>query len=87
MSVVGGYTLDLYCDNADDAGISHYRAESGLYVLHQRVEDQFAGNTFADTSRQAKTYGWKLSSDRRFALCPVCVKNGMKLKMFTDACK
>lgn len=66
--VVGGYTLDLYCDCQSDAH------------KHGEFPHQFFGETYSGTSRQAKRQGWKITKDRSKAICPKCVSQGLKPK-------
>lgn len=70
ISVVGGYSLDLYC--ANEACDRRAKPNNLPYSWPQG----FFGNTHRDTMRKAKRYGWKIRG--RIAFCPDCVKKSAK---------
>jgi hypothetical protein len=65
MGMVGGYTLDLYCDGGDECP----------YKYNEPI--QFYDDTFTQCVAKARRYGWFI--DRKGegrecgrALCPSC---------------
>ena len=56
--VVGGYELDLYCQNLQEC----------------RSEFSFSGRNKTSATRQAKQAGWRVNWQKRMAKCPECVK-------------
>lgn len=77
--IVGGYTLDLYCDNEMESGTRQERWE------HAGSED-FPGPGRATYTHDecgskaraaARRAGWKLDLENGRALCPACVKAGL----------
>ena len=70
MAIVGGYTLDLYCDYPDDNMSSTQR-------YYHRQEWTFTHDESGAKARAAaRRAGWKLYIDEGRALCPMCVKAG-----------
>lgn len=73
--IVGGYTLDLYCDDQEHAG---YTLDSGRTMVQTAsgetsyLQDRFAGRTKAITYANAKAYGWKFLNAHEVR-CPFCV--------------
>ena len=67
--MVGGYTLDLYCDNRRDS----YVEDMALHP-HQRFPDQYVGNSLGECKRLARQEGWLISAKRQ--LCPECRRKG-----------
>ena len=63
--MVGGYTLDLYCDNP--------KCKNHIDKKNLRYDgpDQFTGETFSQCKRKAKKGGWVFSDDGTI-LCPRC---------------
>lgn len=72
MSVVGCYSLDLYC-RFD--GMSHGTDASRVRHSFNYFPHQFIGETFADCKKQAKLAGWTFQRDGD-ATCPRCSKWG-----------
>lgn len=70
MAVVGGYTLDLYCDTGGD--------DFGAWCPHRPVTQSlfasYAGHNERDCLRQARRAGWKLRENNTKAFCPACSK-------------
>lgn len=62
--IVGGYTLDLYCDAVD--------CESRA-LIGTPTHACYTGQTYRRTSEQAIRDGWFVASDRIMAECPACV--------------
>ncbi len=63
----GRYILDLYCDVT----------ESPAHGKHSEFPHQFTGKTYQGCSRDAQIQGWRISYDRRLAICPACSKAGL----------
>lgn len=76
--IVGGYLLDLYCDN-EDAPEQHYKAPYNPQA-HQFREfpHQYTGETRAECVRQARAEGWLIGKTRQ--LCPKCNRRVQKEK-------
>lgn len=68
MSVIGCYTLDLYCRfaAASHGGDAGTREHPFNYFPHQ-----FTGETFAECKRAARKRGWTFQRDGD-ATCPIC---------------
>ncbi len=62
--IARGYTLDLYCEYDQD-----FNAHGGIRFPHQ-----FCGETWSETSKEARRRGWRISADKSKALCPSCAK-------------
>lgn len=54
--IVGGYSLDLYCDNPQCCDNPAY----------------FEGGTASECRKQARRAGWELDLAARTAICPAC---------------
>jgi hypothetical protein len=79
MTFAAGYSLDLYCDNADNIDGSRpsfpgYGAGSGNDGLHgfRQFPVEFHGETWGDTAGQARALGWRINRRARTAFCPKC---------------
>jgi len=68
--IVGGYCLDLYCENL---GVAHGEVEDKFGHRYDDVH-QFYGQTYQETAKRAKARGWRLTRDGK-AYCPKCVRN------------
>lgn len=66
MSIVGCYSLDLYCDNGGDQA----------HDWKVSFPHQFTGETASTCRKQARERGWKLDLVNYKAYCPRCVKAG-----------
>lgn len=62
--IVGGYSLDLYCDTNNPA----HRKQAN----HGCDTAQFGGYTKAAAVRMAKRAGWTFNWRTHTAYCPVC---------------
>lgn len=73
--IVGGYAMDLYCENAGEtlAG-TIYDAYGHRYDAFPR---KFHGETALECRQQAYTRGWILRIAKGEAYCPMCAK-GMR---------
>jgi hypothetical protein len=65
--IVGGYTLDLYCD--DPRHTANYRMSIGR-PGDLSLDAEFTGETYGECARQARRKGWMLSRDGTRCLCP-----------------
>jgi len=79
--IVGGFALDLYCDNEMEEGTRQERWE-------HMGSDEFPGpgratyvheESGAKARAIARRGGWKLELQSGRALCPACVKAGCVL--------
>lgn len=63
----------------------------GCYVLHVRctfvnhnnlvsIQEEFTGETAAQTYKSARDAGWRLDLKHSAAFCPYCLKKGKELK-------
>ena len=66
--IIGGYTLDLYCDKAK---IMHDPIHTFDEFPHQ-----FTGHTHSQCVKQARDKGWLLG--RKMDLCPKCSGKGSR---------
>lgn len=61
--IVGGYSLDLYCDNVD----------TNRCVKTRAVQNEFFGQSRREVMAAARKVGWSFV-DNREAYCPECTK-------------
>jgi hypothetical protein len=69
--IVGGYILDLYCDNKD----KHMTLEAGRYYLIEGwiyIGNQFVGETYSECAREARQAGWLVNRTKDKCLCKYC---------------
>lgn len=65
--IVGGYSLDLYCDYGDkDKGLLHYHRYNGGTA-------HFDAFSRVEAHRMAREEGWKLEGDKCY--CPKHAKS------------
>ena len=64
MALVGGYTLDLYCDN-------EHPYEIGIEFPFQVFAD--GPKCYYEIRKTAKKLGWRLTRDGK-AYCPICTR-------------
>lgn len=69
--IVGGYTLDLYCDDPRHAERNPSKTTS--------LDAQFVGEGGGDCRNQARRKGWHLDLFKWTATCPACVKENKTL--------
>lgn len=69
--VVGGYSLDLYCDYPDES-----YAHRGSAQFAGAGKADFAAETGPAAKAEAKRAGWKIERGERRAICPSCQKVG-----------
>ncbi len=62
--IVGGYALDLYCENENDSKYTHQ---------YNEFPHRYAYELGSTCRRMARKDGWLLSRNR--AICPKCRKN------------
>lgn len=79
--VVGGYTLDLYCDFPDESQSVNEQWEHRGSARHPGPGfEQFThSENGAGARRQAKKAGWLIERGGMRALCPWCIKRGRVL--------
>ena len=66
--IVGGYTLDLYCDNKST---QHAHGWIDINdVGRGKFPKQFTGRTYTGCAAEARRNGWKIKGD--VAICPDC---------------
>lgn len=86
MSMVGNYTLELYCDNYDytlfgeidySTDIRGIRSDGHIFndFPHEYI-DEFGSKCRA----KARKAGWLLNVKTGAAICPKCAKKGLKLE-------
>lgn len=66
--IVGCYTLDLYCENADPSAAG-YRTQCPHRWGH--FPTVFTGETEGECLRAARRSGWFITRER-YAYCPTC---------------
>jgi hypothetical protein len=85
MSIVGCYTLDLYCRNnwlkSHDVPLEERNA---AYLEDQRNHgetrvEQFTGETYGGCKRKAQANGWIFHRDDDVT-CPMCAKKKLRSK-------
>jgi len=70
--IVGGYSLDLYCDNQNSCR-KHYQLDNSVLLIdNKQFCYHFAGNNFTECVKQAKQDGWIVDRKRSICLCPIC---------------
>ncbi len=72
--VIGGYSLDLYCDFPDEA----YKHRGSPGYPGDGVGD-FAAESGPVARSLARRAGWKIERGGRRALCPMCQRLGRVL--------
>jgi hypothetical protein len=72
--VVGGYSLDLYCDFPDESWDHRGNAQ---FAGYGRAD--FAAESGPEARAQAKRAGWKIDRGQMRAICPTCQKAGRVL--------
>ncbi len=78
--IVGCYSMDLYCENAE-ASSTVCRVGWGYHG-----PPVYTGRTEAECIRQARGDGWLITNDRpRKAYCPKCAKTRRKGKRATSS--
>lgn len=72
--IVGCYTMDLYCDNADR------KSEGFRKTCTEGWErSQYIGMSYSGCMRSAKKEGWRFR-DGRFSYCPKCSAKKSKVQ-------
>lgn len=65
--IVGGYTMDLYCDNGRPGDGTH------PWSMYEKPTE-FAGHNRAACVKQARDAGWIIDERNRRCYCPTCAK-------------
>jgi hypothetical protein len=73
IMVVGGYSLDLYCDNTEEGAHPHDYFDWENYVKFPLTYFEDAPNGYYKTRQMARKDGWILKRDGT-AICPRCSK-------------
>jgi hypothetical protein len=85
MSTASGYSLDLYCDIAeDDASATNGNGHESIrhrFKLNTAYV-QYVGETWSETAGKAKRDGWIISRDKQHAYCPYCAREGKVPKRY-----
>lgn len=71
MSIVGCYSLDLYCDGEPDC-------QNGSCLHTGGSPGQYSAETGSECRRQAREDGWILNLQEQTAVCPKCAKKGLR---------
>ena len=75
--IVGGYTLDLYCDVTDcKAGDQHPGRTVPTGKGWKAGHASYFGETGSACRKTARRHGWKLTMKDGQAACPTCMKEG-----------
>lgn len=77
-----GYTLDMYCANKEVEWIGSQDKRMPGQHRYQEFPHTFFDERGSVCRTQAKAAGWKADFKRGVALCPSCVKAGLKVKDF-----
>lgn len=70
VCIVGGYSLDLYCVNAD--GTCNENGRDGAGHIYNEFPHQFYGQTNRECMKEAKQRGWVINKQDDVAICPFC---------------
>jgi hypothetical protein len=73
--IAANYTADFYCDGCHKAGTTRLRKAD----YYDPNTFEAVGNTWGECVRYARAAGWRVSHDRRYCLCPLCIAAGIKL--------
>lgn len=68
MSIIGCYTLDLYCENDKPVG------EVDLVHSHNEFPHSFCHESGSVCRKRARKTGWRLNLKEGKAVCPKCNK-------------
>lgn len=77
--VIGGYSLNLYCDFPDETW-----AHMGSAQYPGVGRRDFAAETGPEARAQAKRAGWKFERGQMRVICPSCIKAGRVLPAMTN---
>jgi len=80
MSVVGCYSLNLYCDYPDGHSphlysTPWYESINGKFG----AMGEYAGRTFAECAKEARSNGWIINEREDRAICPIHSKKNVRL--------
>lgn len=77
--IIGGYALDLYCDNEMESGTREERwKHMGSKEFPGPGQATFVHEESGSKARAAaRNAGWKLDLENSRALCPTCVSAGL----------
>jgi hypothetical protein len=74
--IVGGYSLDLYCDIVEPM---NGEVTDALGHRFDEFPHAFFAETGATARADARRKGWRLDRGQGLAMCPRCTKAGRKL--------
>ena len=78
---VGGYTLDLYCDHSR---VKSREIQDDLGHTYDEFPHQFYGETHAEATKEARSYGWTFHSNGKHS-CAKCKKRGVPERVYGEA--
>jgi hypothetical protein len=72
--IVGGYTLDLYCDKIEKhitigGNIYYFKPDTAQWIP---VDNQFVGETYRECVKEAREVGWLVNRSKNKCLCKYC---------------
>jgi len=73
--IAANYTAHFYCDGCHLTGA--VRLREAKYYDYNTLE--VVVQTWGECAREARAAGWRVSHDRRYCLCPLCIAAGIKL--------
>lgn len=71
--IIGGYELQLYCDNAKSGEFGTVRDNIGH--SHAEFPHYYTGETGSNCRKMARRDGWELNLKAHVAFCPKCTAN------------
>lgn len=74
--IAANYTADFYCDSCHSSTTGELLREADYYDKNTL---EVVYQTWGECVAAARKLGWKVSRDRRYCICPLCVKEGIKL--------
>ena len=78
VCIVGGYTMDLYCKNAE--GACDVAGKDGVGHGYNEFPHQFTGQNYSECVKEAKRRGWKIRPLSDQAVCPHCTNKNRRIK-------
>ena len=70
--IVGGYTLDLYCDNVLGKEKNLFGGLNGDAHKYHEFPHNYGGETRQEAERAARKDGWTINNKAGTCLCPKC---------------
>jgi hypothetical protein len=75
--IVGCYSLDLYCENAEKAGDMHGTGRDGIHD-YQEFPMTFTSDRRQECEREARSIGWMINNKTGICLCPKCSRKNIR---------